>query len=33
MTSTERTAYPRFKRLITARELHGFFTPSEEERD
>ncbi|MFB7499329.1 DUF4158 domain-containing protein [Streptomyces sp. NPDC056161] len=32
MTSIERTAYPRFERLITARELHVFFTPSEEER-
>ncbi|MFF5143071.1 DUF4158 domain-containing protein [Streptomyces sp. NPDC013157] len=32
MTSIERTAYPRFKRLITAGELHVFFTPSEEER-
>ncbi|WP_328954010.1 DUF4158 domain-containing protein [Kitasatospora purpeofusca] len=32
MTSIERTAYPRFKRLITARELHVLFTPSEEER-
>ncbi|SFO12565.1 hypothetical protein SAMN04487980_106911 [Streptomyces sp. cf124] len=32
MTSIERTASPRFKRLITARELHVFFTPSEEER-
>ncbi|MGV9937540.1 DUF4158 domain-containing protein [Streptomyces olivaceoviridis] len=32
MTSIERTAYPRFKRLITARELHVFFPPSEEER-
>jgi TnpA family transposase len=31
MTSIERTAYPRFKRLITARELHVFFTPSGEE--
>ncbi|MFD4831701.1 DUF4158 domain-containing protein [Streptomyces uncialis] len=31
-TSIERTAYPRFKRLITARELHVLFTPSEEER-
>ncbi|MEV6701590.1 DUF4158 domain-containing protein [Streptomyces sp. NPDC051453] len=31
MTSIERTAYARFKRLITARELHVFFTPSEEE--
>ncbi|MFJ3339535.1 hypothetical protein [Streptomyces sp. NPDC086766] len=32
MTSIERTAYLRFKRLITARELHVFFTPGEEER-
>ncbi|WP_406356922.1 Tn3 family transposase [Streptomyces sp. NBC_01635] len=32
MTSIERTAYPRFKRLITARELHVYFTPAEEER-
>ncbi|MGW2772012.1 DUF4158 domain-containing protein [Streptomyces olivaceoviridis] len=32
MTSIERTAYPRFKRLITARELHVFFPPGEEER-
>ncbi|WP_377273683.1 DUF4158 domain-containing protein [Peterkaempfera sp. SMS 1(5)a] len=32
MTSIERTAYPRFIRLITARELHVFFAPSEEER-
>ncbi|MEV6957235.1 Tn3 family transposase [Streptomyces sp. NPDC051183] len=32
MTSIERTAYPRFKRLITARELHVFFAPGEEER-
>ncbi|WAX79870.1 DUF4158 domain-containing protein [Streptomyces sp. KMM 9044] len=32
MTSIERSAYPRFKRLITARELHVFFTPGEEER-
>jgi hypothetical protein len=32
MTSIERTAYPRFKRQITARELHVFFTPGEEER-
>ncbi|GAA2280874.1 MULTISPECIES: DUF4158 domain-containing protein [Kitasatospora] len=31
MTSIERTAYPRFKRLITARELHLFFSPSREE--
>ena len=27
MTSIERTAYPRFKRLITARELDLFFSP------
>jgi len=32
MTSIERTAYPRFRRLITARELHGLFTPKEQER-
>ncbi|MFC4518222.1 DUF4158 domain-containing protein [Streptomyces ehimensis] len=32
MTSIERTAYPRLKRLITAHELHVFFTPGEEER-
>ncbi|GAA1916503.1 hypothetical protein [Streptantibioticus ferralitis] len=32
-TSIERTAYPRFKRLITARELHLFFSPSREEVD
>ncbi|MEU6718039.1 DUF4158 domain-containing protein [Nonomuraea sp. NPDC046802] len=31
MTSIERTAYPRFKRLITARELHVFFSPSQAE--
>ncbi|MEU5345882.1 MULTISPECIES: DUF4158 domain-containing protein [unclassified Streptomyces] len=31
MTSIERTAYPRFKRLITAHELHPFFSPSREE--
>ncbi|MFD3874842.1 DUF4158 domain-containing protein [Streptomyces sp. NPDC058623] len=31
MTSIERTAYPRFKRLITAHELHLFFSPSREE--
>lgn len=30
VTSIERTAYPRFKRLIT-RELHLFFSPSREE--
>jgi hypothetical protein len=32
MTSFERSTYPRFKRLITARELYVFFTPSKEER-
>ncbi|WP_405779131.1 Tn3 family transposase [Streptomyces sp. NBC_00859] len=31
MTSIERTAYPRFKRLITARELHLFFSPTRDE--
>ncbi|MCQ4045092.1 hypothetical protein ACFOSC_00600 [Streptantibioticus rubrisoli] len=31
MTAIERTAYPWFKRLITARELHLFFAPSREE--
>ncbi|GLW19943.1 hypothetical protein Stsp01_66860 [Streptomyces sp. NBRC 13847] len=31
MTSIERTAYPRFKRLITAHELHLFFPPTREE--
>ncbi|WP_326771166.1 Tn3 family transposase (plasmid) [Streptomyces sp. NBC_01591] len=31
MTSIERTAYPRFKRLITAHELHLFFSPSRDE--
>ena len=31
MTSIEPTAYPRFKRLITARELHLFFSPGLEE--
>ncbi|WP_433257545.1 DUF4158 domain-containing protein [Streptosporangium sp. CA-135522] len=29
--STERTAYPRFKRLISARELHLFFSPTSQE--
>ncbi len=28
MASIERTAYPRFKRTVTARELHESFTPS-----
>jgi len=31
VTSIERTAYPRFKRLITAHELHLFFSPTREE--
>ncbi|MEU9500014.1 DUF4158 domain-containing protein [Streptomyces sp. NPDC048196] len=31
MTSIERTAYPRFKRLITAHELHLFFASSRDE--
>ncbi|MFI6284662.1 DUF4158 domain-containing protein [Streptomyces sp. NPDC051018] len=31
MASVERTAYPRFKRLISARELVEFFTPTEAE--
>ena len=31
MTSIERTAYPRFKRLTTAGVLRVFFTPTEEE--
>ncbi|MEU8620476.1 DUF4158 domain-containing protein [Streptomyces sp. NPDC048623] len=31
VTSIERTAYPRFKRLITAHELHLFFAPSRDE--
>ncbi|MGS2586274.1 DUF4158 domain-containing protein [Streptomyces hebeiensis] len=31
MTSIERSAYPRFKRLITAHELHLFFSPTRDE--
>jgi hypothetical protein len=31
VTSIDRTAYPRFKRMITTRELAGSFTPSNEE--
>lgn len=31
MTSIERTAYPRFKWLIRAHELHLFFAPTREE--
>lgn len=30
MTSIEQTAYARFKRLITAHELHLFFAPTRE---
>ncbi|MFD0403870.1 DUF4158 domain-containing protein [Kitasatospora sp. NPDC127116] len=30
-TSIERTAYPRFKRLVSAHELHLFFAPTREE--
>ena len=28
MASIERTAYPRFKRAVSARELHESFTPT-----
>lgn len=31
MTSIDRTAYPRFKRVVSAREVTEAFTPSEEE--
>lgn len=31
LTSIERTAYPQFRRLTTARVLHVFFTPAEDE--
>ena len=31
MTSIERTAYPRFKRLLSARELHVFYSPTADE--
>ena len=31
MTSIERTAYPQFRRLTTARVLHVFFSPTEDE--
>ena len=31
MASIERTAYPRIKRFISARELHVFYTPQPEE--
>ncbi len=31
VASIERTAYPRFKRFLSARELHVFYTPTPEE--
>jgi hypothetical protein len=31
VTSIERTAYPQFKRLTSARVLHVFFTPAAED--
>jgi hypothetical protein len=31
MTTIERTAYPRFKTVLTNRELHGIYTPTQEE--
>ncbi|MEU5583066.1 hypothetical protein ABZ791_36335 [Streptomyces huasconensis] len=31
MTSIERTAYPRFRRLITAHERHLFLAPTRDE--
>ena len=31
VTSIERTAYPQFRRLVSARVLHVFFTPSADE--
>ena len=31
MTSIERTAYPQFRRLTSARALHVSFTPTAEE--
>ncbi len=31
LTSIERTAYPQFRRLVSARVLHVFFTPTEDE--
>jgi hypothetical protein len=33
VTSIERTAYPQFKKLTSARVLHVFFTPTPEEID
>ncbi|MCK9532714.1 MAG: DUF4158 domain-containing protein [Gammaproteobacteria bacterium] len=31
MASIERTAYPRFKRSLSARELEALYTPTPEE--
>lgn len=31
LASIERTAYPRFKRFLSARELHVFYTPQPDE--
>jgi len=31
VASIERTAYPRFKRFLSARELHVFYTPQTDE--
>jgi hypothetical protein len=31
VASVERTAYPRFKRIVSQRELREFFTPSAED--
>lgn len=31
MASVERTAHPRFRRFMSARELHVFYTPAAEE--
>ena len=31
MASIERTAYPRFKRFMSGRELHVFYTPQPDE--
>ncbi|MEW2386321.1 DUF4158 domain-containing protein [Micromonospora sp. NPDC047707] len=31
MASIERTAYPRLKRMVSARELHDAFTPMVDE--
>jgi hypothetical protein len=31
MTSRERTAYPRFKPVVTDRDLYDLYTPTEDE--